>query len=66
MEHTNKRYTITVSAIGYDTINLTVPASSKLLAKINHELDALKKFADQNALSMRDARVLGSISYTKR
>jgi hypothetical protein len=58
-----KKYTITISAIGYDTIKLIVEASTTLAAKINFERDAYKKFAKHNAISISDARGFGSISY---
>jgi uncharacterized protein YdbL (DUF1318 family) len=59
------KYKITISAIGYETTVATVEASTKLIAKINFERDAIKAFAKHNAISTSDASVLGSISYEK-
>ena len=58
-------YRITVSAIGYESTTMQAIASTKLIAKINYERDALKKFAKHNDILLSDARGFGSISYTK-
>lgn len=62
---TMNTYILTVSAIGYEEITLVVQASTKLIAKMNFERDAFKKFAKHNDIKMSDARGFGSIQYTK-
>jgi hypothetical protein len=59
-----KTYKLTVSAIGYESTTLIVKASTKLVAKMNFEREAFRKFAKHNDISMPDARGFGSISYS--